>query len=88
MTITPRPVIGRQADHVKVAVNVTNTFPDNGGFTVTKHVTGETGGYVANSTFTVHYVCTGPTRQPPATSRSPTARPGHGRNLPSARAAP
>jgi hypothetical protein len=29
-----------------------------GGFTVTKHVTGETGGYVAGSTFTVSYTCT------------------------------
>ncbi len=29
-----------------------------GGFTVTKHVTGETAGYVANSTFTVAYTCT------------------------------
>ena len=28
-----------------------------GGFTVTKHVTGETGGYVAGSTFTVSYTC-------------------------------
>ena len=28
-----------------------------GGFTVTKHVTGETGGYVADSTFTVSYTC-------------------------------
>ena len=28
-----------------------------GGFTVTKHVTGETGGYVADSTFTVSYSC-------------------------------
>ena len=28
-----------------------------GGFTVTKHVTGETGGYVAGSTFTVDYTC-------------------------------
>ena len=28
-----------------------------GGFTVTKHVTGETGGYVAGSTFTVSYSC-------------------------------
>ena len=29
-----------------------------GGFTVTKHVTGETAGYVAGSTFTVSYTCT------------------------------
>jgi hypothetical protein len=29
-----------------------------GGFTVTKHVTGETAGYVAGSTFTVTYSCT------------------------------
>ena len=28
-----------------------------GGFTVTKHVTGETAGYVADSTFTVSYSC-------------------------------
>ena len=28
-----------------------------GGFTVTKHVTGETAGYVAGSTFTVSYTC-------------------------------
>ena len=28
-----------------------------GGFTVTKHVTGETAGYVADSTFTVSYTC-------------------------------
>ena len=28
-----------------------------GGFTVTKHVTGQTGGYVAGSTFTVSYTC-------------------------------
>ncbi len=28
-----------------------------GGFTVTKHVTGETGGYVAGSTFPVNYTC-------------------------------
>ena len=28
-----------------------------GGFTVTKHVTGETAGYVADSTFTVKYTC-------------------------------
>ena len=40
-------------------INVTNTFPDFGGFTVTKHVTGETGGYVAGSTFSVAYSCSG-----------------------------
>ncbi len=38
---------------------MTNTFPDVGAFTVTKHVTGATGGYVAGSTFSVAYSCSG-----------------------------
>ena len=39
-----------------VAVTLNNPIVrEKGGFTVTKHVTGETGGYVANSTFTVSY---------------------------------
>ena len=39
-----------------VGVTLTNPLTRVlGGFTVTKHVTGETGGYVAGSTFTVGY---------------------------------
>jgi hypothetical protein len=56
VTITPSTVTvspqTREAD-----ITVTNAFPDEGGFTVTKHVTGETAGYVAGSTFTVAYSC-------------------------------
>jgi hypothetical protein len=56
VTINPNPAVV-DANHVKVSVGVTNAFPDAGGFTVTKHVTGDTAGYVPNSTFSVHYVC-------------------------------
>ncbi len=44
------------ANELNNTVGVTLTNPITrvlGGFTVTKHVTGETGGYVADSTFTV-----------------------------------
>ena len=55
-TITPNPALV-SVDAPLATIWITNTFPDKGGFTVTKHVTGETGGYVPGSTFTVHYVC-------------------------------
>ena len=54
---------------------VTLTNPINrvlGAFTVTKHVTGETAGYVANSTFTVTYSCSNGAN---GTLHSRTARP-------------
>ncbi|HEY5156087.1 MAG TPA: DUF5979 domain-containing protein, partial [Acidimicrobiales bacterium] len=55
-TITPNPAVVN-VEVPQATINVKNAFPDKGGFTVTKHVTGETAGYVAGSTFTVHYVC-------------------------------
>ena len=49
--------MGNDADNT-VGVVLTNPLVRVlGGFTVTKHVTGETGGYVAGSTFTVGYTC-------------------------------
>ena len=56
VTISPNPVTV-SPDARTATISVTNAFPDDGGFTVTKHVTGETGGYVAGSTFTVAYSC-------------------------------
>ena len=56
VTINPNPVTV-SPDSRTATITVTNTFPDVGGFTVTKHVTGETGGYVAGSTFSVAYSC-------------------------------
>ena len=56
VTISPNPVTV-SPDTRTANISVTNAFPDDGGFTVTKHVTGETGGYVAGSTFTVAYSC-------------------------------
>ncbi len=58
VTINPNPVTVSPASRT-ATINVTNTFPDLGAFTVTKHVTGETGGYVAGSTFSVAYSCSG-----------------------------
>jgi LPXTG-motif cell wall-anchored protein len=56
VTISPNPVTV-SPDTRLAKISVTNAFPDNGGFTVTKHVTGQTGGYVAGSTFSVAYSC-------------------------------
>ncbi len=44
---------------------------------VTKHVTGETAGYVANSTFTVSYTCTDGTDGTLTLKDGPDGR-GHG----------
>ena len=50
-------IVKNDASNV-VAVVLTNPIHRVlGGFTVTKHVTGETAGYVAGSTFTVSYTC-------------------------------
>jgi large repetitive protein len=56
VTISPNPVTV-SPDTRTANITVTNTFPDVGGFTVTKNVTGATGGYVAGSTFSVAYSC-------------------------------
>ncbi|MDZ7734389.1 MAG: DUF5979 domain-containing protein [Acidimicrobiia bacterium] len=56
VAISPNPVtVGATDPHVSVIV--TNTFEDVGGFSVTKEVTGATGGYVAGSEFTVDWSC-------------------------------
>ena len=50
-------IVANDADNT-VGVVLTNPLVRVlGGFTVTKHVTGETAGYVAGSTFTVSYSC-------------------------------
>ena len=55
-TISPNPaVVG--PDSPTVTVTVTNPYPNVGSFSVTKHVTGATEGYVAGSTFTMSYDC-------------------------------
>ena len=50
-------IVANDADNT-VGVVLTNPLVRVlGGFTVTKHVTGETAGYVAGSTFTISYAC-------------------------------
>ena len=50
-------IVANDADNT-VGVVLTNPLVRvDGGFTVTKHVTGETGGYVAGTTFPVDYSC-------------------------------
>ena len=50
-------IVANDADNT-VGVVLTNPLVRvEGGFTVTKHVTGETGGYVAGTTFPVDYSC-------------------------------
>jgi hypothetical protein len=55
-TISPNPaVVGANSSHVDVTV--TNPYPNVGSFSVTKQVTGATGGYVPGSEFAVSYDC-------------------------------
>ena len=55
---TPSSSLTVNSSQTPVAISLQNPIVrEKGGFTVTKHVTGETGGYVANSTFTVSYTC-------------------------------
>ena len=66
LRLGPR-VVGRRRTSVTIVANSSNNVVGVvltnplvrvvGGFTVTKHVTGETGGYVAGSTFTVSFSC-------------------------------
>ncbi len=56
VTITPNPVTVSPSSRT-ATIGVTNTFPDLGGFNVTKQVTGATAGYVAGSKFSVAYSC-------------------------------
>ena len=50
-------IVGNDADNTVGVVLDNPVVRVLGGFTVTKHVTGETGGYVADSTFTIGYAC-------------------------------
>ena len=59
-TWTPSSSLTIVANNANNTVGVVLTNPlvrVEGGFTVTKHVTGETGGYVAGTTFPVDYTC-------------------------------
>ena len=56
---TPSNVVTISSSETPVSVTLTNPIDRVlGSFSVTKHVTGETGGYVEGSQFTVDYTCT------------------------------